>query len=835
MLRSIPQDRLAVLATNLGSGLTDNEAEHRRAIYGSNDIAEKPPATWRKLARDTAADPMIWFLILTSGLFGAIGQTTDMFVLLAAVAPLVGMDFYLHHRTQASLEGLSSVLSTTATVLRQGRESTVTAAELVPGDIVLVASGEPFPADGLIAAGADLQAEESSLTGEAYPVVKHALADGERLDRRPFVDSKYWGFAGTRLLVGRATLRIVSTGKETLYGEIVKSAIAGPEGQTPLQASVAALVKVLLIVAGMMCLLLAGARLSQGYRVFDALLSAATLAVAAIPEEFPIVLTFFLGVGVYRLAKRQALVRRAIAVENIGRVTTICCDKTGTITEGVLTLSDVSAAAPRDRAALLKIAALASRRESGDPLDSAVLDAAGTRGTHYRCLKVFPFTEARRRETAVWSNGDAGETVAVKGAAETVLELCSMPAKDRTTWEKQIRDLSTGGKKVIACASVEYPASARLPVEEPDTGFVFAGLLAFSDPLRPGVSESVALTRRAGIRVIMVTGDHPQTAFAIAREAGITTSSNIMTGDEVETSIKTGDKGALRLLSVVARATPGQKLALVRALQDQGEIVAVTGDGVNDVPALRAADIGIAMGMRGTQSAREVSPIVLLDDNFRTIVAAISEGRQLFGNLKSSFTFLLMVHIPLVASAALIPLLGYPLLYLPVHIVWLELIIHPAALLAFQQSATAELRQQPRSTRFFGWREWLVIAGTGIATTAALFLLFVRAIDAGQGAAHARTVTLVALVVAQASLVALLTKGRGRMAWVISGAAVASAFLFPQIPSIATILHLHPLTTIEWIRAAAIGLIVPAGSIVGLRLISRQLGYGTVTRPQAST
>ena len=630
-------------------------------------------------------------------------------------------------------------------------------------------------------------------------------------------------------------MRIVSTGKDTLYGEIVKSAIAGPEGQTPLQASVAALVKVLLIVAGMMCFLLAGVRLSQGYRLFDALLSAATLAVAAIPEEFPIVLTFFLGVGVYRLAKRQALVRRAIAVENIGRVTTICCDKTGTITEGVLTLSDVSAAAPRDRAALLEIAALASRRESGDPLDSAVLDAADIRGEHYRCLKVFPFTEARRRETAVWINDDAGKTVVVKGAAETVLELCSLAAKDRMTWEKQIRDLSTGGKKVIACASVEYPAGAQMPVEEPHTGFVFAGLLAFSDPLRAGVSESVALARHAGIRVIMVTGDHPETALAIAREAGITTSSNVMTGDEVEGSMKTADKETLRLLSVVARATPGQKLALVRALQDQGEIVAVTGDGVNDVPALRAADIGIAMGMRGTQSAREVSPIVLLDDNFRTIVAAISEGRQLFGNLKSSFTFLLMVHIPLVVSAALIPLLGYPLLYLPVHIVWLELIIHPAALLAFQQSATAELRQQPRSTRFFDRREWLVIAGTGIATAAALFLLFVKAIDAGQGAAHARTVTLVALVVAQASLVALLTKGRGRTAWFIATATIASAFLFPQVPSIAAILHLHPLTTVEWIRAAVIGLAVPAGSIVALRSISRQLGYGTSSLPQAST
>ena len=815
-----------MLATDLGAGLTDSEVERRRATFGTNDIAEKPPATWRKLARDTAADPMIWFLVLTSGLFGAIGQITDMVVLLVAVIPLVGMDFYLHRRTQASLAGLSSVLSATAKVLRNGSEKTVTAAELVPGDVVLVASGEPFPADGLIAAGADLQAEESSLTGEAYPVAKHALAPDEQLETRLSVDSDHWGFAGTRLLVGRATLRIVSTGKDTVYGEIVKSAIQGPDGPTPLQTSVAALVKVLLIVAGLMCLLLAGVRLTQGYGLFDAFLSAATLAVAAIPEEFPIVVTFFLGVGVYRLAKRQALVRRALAVENIGRVSTICCDKTGTITEGVLTLGEVFAAAPRDRAAVLQSAALASRRDSGDPLDTAVLDAAGAPDQNFRCLKTYPFTEGRRRETAIWHDDKAGEMVAAKGAAETILDLCSLPPDERAAWEQQIRDLAAGGKKVIACASIERPASAPATTEEPASGFVFAGLLAFSDPLRAGVGLAVAAARRAGIRVVMVTGDHPETAMAIAKEAGIATDASAMSGDEVEASIKAGDRALLHRLSVVARATPGQKLMLVRALQEQGEIVAVTGDGVNDVPALRAADVGIAMGMRGTQSAREVSPIILLDDNFRTIVGAISEGRQLFANLKASFTFLLMVHIPLVASAALIPLLGFPLLYLPVHIVWLELIIHPAALLAFQQTTTAELGARPRVTKFFAWREWLVIVATGIAITAALFLLFVQAIEGSQGAAHARTVALVALVVTQASLVALLTKGRGRVAWAITIAAVASALLFPQVPVIAAILHLHPLTTLEWLQAAMIGCVVPVGTILASRLVLRTLGYG---------
>jgi Ca2+-transporting ATPase len=811
LLRPLPRDRLKALTTDIRSGVTESEALQRRATYGSNLIAEEPPTTWQTLVRDTAADPMIWFLILTSGLFGVIGKTTDMIVLLLAVAPLVGMDFYLHRRTQVSLAGLTGVLSATATILRDGHERTILAADLVPGDIAIVASGELFPADGLIAAGTDLQAEESSLTGEAYPVAKQAITPDQSLDGP--IASEHWGFAGTRLLTGRALFRVAMTGKDTLYGEIVKSAVEGPEGRTRLQASVAELVRLLLIVAILFCLVLAGVRLSQGFGLFDAFLSAATLAVAAIPEEFPVVLTFFLGAGVYRLAKRQALVRRAVAVENIGRVTAICCDKTGTITEGRLSLDEVYPALAIDSADLLKIAASASRHDSGDPLDTAILETGRAFDRGWKRVQLFPFTEARRRETAIWRAGDGLEKAVVKGAAETVLALSMLPPDERDGWNEKIRLLSAGGHKVIGCAVMERPASHEGDIE-PGEGFQFAGLLSFSDPLREGVAEAVADASGAGIRVIMVTGDHPQTATAIAREAGIATGTQAMTGDEVEAMLAKGDAAGLRGLSVVARAAPGQKLALVRALQGQGEIVAVTGDGVNDVPALKAADVGIAMGMRGTRSAREVSPIVLLDDNFRTIVGAIAEGRQLFSNLRLSFAFLLMVHIPLVASAALIPFIGFPLLYLPVHIVWLELVIHPAALLAFQQPTPSRLGTHDRDPRFFDKRQWLVIAGTGIATGAALLLLFVRAVEGGQGAEHARTVALVALIMAQVGMVAWLTGLRGRAAQTVCVAGAASSLLFPQIPFLAEMLSLHPLSAVEWAEAAAIGLVVSSGSVL---------------------
>lgn len=806
MLHRIPQERLEALTAEPERGLSETEAAERLLRFGSNRIAEQPPSSVRKLAADTARDPMIWFLVLTSGLFGAIGRTADMWVLLAAVLPLIGMDFFLHRRTEASLAGLSSVLASSAVVRRQGSEARIAAEQLVPGDIALVSAGEPFPADGLIVGGDDLQAEESSLTGEAYPVAKQQLSlPGLPLTENAF-DSRHWAFAGTRLLTGKATLVVALTGKETLYGEIVKSAITGPAGKTRLQEAVARLVRVLLAVALIFCLVLAGVRLAQGYGMVDALLSAATLAVAAIPEEFPVVLTFFLGVGVYRLTRRRVLVRRAVAVENIGRVSAICCDKTGTITEGRLALSDRIPAAGVNEAELLLTAAQASRRDSGDPLDAIVLKAAGDQAAAGALLRSFPFTEARRRETAVVAINGGRLRIATKGAAETILDLCVMPAEERRAWEEQVRSLARHAKKVIGCAWLDGPERSPPPSDEPAAGFRFAGVLAFVDPLRGGVSEAVAEATRAGIKVIMVTGDHADTAAAIARDAGMGAEPTVITGDQLEAMITSGADEELGRLRVIARATPAQKLLLVQALQRRGEIVAVTGDGVNDAPALRAADIGIAMGLRGTRAAREVSPMILLDDNFSSIVAAIAEGRQLFRNLRSSFAFLLIVHVPIVSSAALVPLLGYPLLYLPIHIVWLELIIHPAALLAFQQHRQERLTRATEDADFFRPAEWLRIFMTGGAIAAAVLFLFIGIVETGEEPAHARTLAMVTLVTAQAGAVAALTRLRGTAALMVTLLAIVSAFILPQWSVLAEPLALHTLPLRQWLGAAALGL-----------------------------
>jgi Ca2+-transporting ATPase len=630
---------------------------------------------------------------------------------------------------------------------------------------------------------------------------------------------EHWGTAGTRLLTGTAWLRVLCIGGDTRYGEIVRTATEGSHAATPLQQAIGRLVAVLLGSAVALCIVLAAVRIWQGHGWIDALLSAVTLAVAALPEEFPVVYTFFLGVGVFRLARRKALVRRAVAVENIGRITCIVSDKTGTITAGTLVLADRTPARDQDGISLVRIATFAARADSGDPLDQALHAVAGPLPPASP-LAEFPFTEARRRETAVWRPGTGTPTAYTKGAPETVLATCELSASDRADWVARTDAYAQSGHKVIACAWRELPPGEAVE-REPAGGFHFAGLLAFADPVRAGVREAIADCMAAGMRVIMVTGDHPATAAAIARQIGLGGSA-----PEIVALAPGDDAGAVLLarpgLHAVARATPAQKLALVQALQSRGELVAVTGDGVNDVPALRLADIGVAMGERGTRSAREVAPVVLLDDNFRTIVDAVAEGRQLFQNLRLAFAYLLLVHIPLVIGAAAIPLLGLPLLFLPIHIVWLELVIHPTAMLAFQdlprQGPLAPVRRG-RQARFFAGGAWAALVATGALLTLAVVGSYLHALGGQRDAEHARAMALAVLLVASAGVTTGLT-GLAQPAprWLVAGT-LASVVALVQIPSASRWLDLRPLHASDWALVAAAFAATALGTLaLGARL-----------------
>lgn len=761
---------------------------------------------------------MLWFLLGTSAIFLLTGSRTESLVLLAALIPFLGMDAFLHRRTQASTASLSGKLASQATVIRQGRKSVVDAEDLVPGDLEDICGGEPFPADGLLMRAESVQVDESALTGEAYPVRKIAFEDMLTQGKDLALDENVWGFAGTRVLAGKGKLRVVFTGSDTLYGEIVRTALRGSHDRTPLQQAVARMVGALLLVALGFCVLLAGVRLYQGHGLLDATLSAVTLAVAALPEEFPVVLTFFLGVGVYRLAKRKALVRRAVVVENIGRVTTICCDKTGTLTEGRLTLAHQYPAEGLSEGRLLEIAASASRQDSGDPLDSAILES-GRPMAGATVIANFPFTEDRKRETNILQYRGTKLAV-VKGAPESVFELCSMSAGQREYWLARVHALASEGHKVIACGWSELVGFSQ---KEPSENLRLAGVLAFEDRVREGVREAVDQCRTAQLKVIMVTGDHPATAQALAGEIGLGGGTpRIITGEELDQRLRRQGKDFHREIDVVARATPSQKLGLVQRLKALGEIVAVTGDGVNDVPALQAADVGIAMGERGTRAAREVAAIVLMDDNFRTIVAAIAEGRQLFSNLQTSFQYLLMIHIPLVISAALIPLLGFPILYFPIHIVWLELIIHPTALLVFQSLPNSGiLEKQPRRSRakFFESRQILIIVATGALMTATVYWGYERSLGSGREVEHGRAMVMASLIFASIGITAMLSRLHSSAAWLVAGLASGTAFLLIQIPSMSGLLHLQPLHLDDWLVAVA------AAFLVCTPLLSERLLY----------
>ena len=803
-MTNLPVPPECLLDSNPQTGLDSRQLDQRRRQFGSNDVTETRPHPWLSVVGASATDPMLWFLLLMSGLFFFLGDTTEAVVLLLAIIPLLGMDAWLHRRTQASTEGLASRLASTAQVLRDGQWQQVDARGLLPGDVVQVAPGDWVPADGLVLTEDQVQIDESSLTGESFPARKHPIAAGNTPPAE--ADAGQWVHAGTRVLSGNARLWIVHTGANTRYGQIVRLTRTSGQARTPLQHAVGQLVRWMLIGALLLCLLLAAVRLAQGHGVIDAMVSALSLAVAALPEEYPVVLTLFLGVGVYRLAQRQALVRRAVAVENIGRVSAICSDKTGTLTEGELRLVQCVPAAGLDASAVPGVAALACGGSAHDPMDRAILAAAGT-ATGGTRLASFPFTEDRRRETALVER-DGQHLAVVKGAPETVRALCGIDTAQYQPWQQQLDALAAQGLKVIACASRALPADHDLAIE-PTGGYTMAGLLAFGDPVREGVREAVQACLQAGIRVVMVTGDHPLTAGAIAGQIGLGDGNpRVLSLDGRQQ--QTLDPEELAAADVIARAAPGQKLLLVRALQQRGHTVAVTGDGVNDVPALQTADIGIAMGQRGTRSAREAAAIVLLNDNLRTLVNAIAEGRQLFSNLQRGFAYLLLFHAPLVLSAALIPLAGLPLLYLPIHIVWLELLIHPTAMLGFQQHSRQELQRLPASQGpqgFFPLRAWwALLLGAAVATAAVLGAYaagFHWLSDPADPAGTARTLSLVTLMLCSAVFLGVLSGLAGRAPRVMVAATLASAALV-QLPLLSPLLKVQPLGIAALLLALAL-------------------------------
>lgn len=810
MFRTLPVERIQH-SLSADWGLDAAGIAARMEQYGPNDVIEKPPRAWLSLVMDTLVDPMIWFLVGASVLFIFLQKYSSAAILLFAIIPIGGMDAYLHWRTQISTQSLSKRISPQARVMRNQQYCTIDARDIVPGDLLWVKAGEYFPADGIIVAAENCQVDESSLTGETYPVVKQPLTQFPNPSAEPLIDYRHWGFVGTRVLTGHAIVRVVFTGKATLYGEIVESAFKSQHEKTPLQHALARLILILIVVSTAFCILLAIIRYQQGFGLIDALLSAATLAVVALPDEFPMTFTFFLGVGVYRLAKKHALVKRAVSVENIGRITHICTDKTGTLTEGRFQIANCYPAERMTDLDLLVCAQAASRVESGDPLDLAIQSYTEKLNVNpFTSLHVFPFTEERKRETAIYQT-NSHYSAATKGAPETIFNLCNLTNEQRDAWHNQVNAYATQGYKVLACARYDFSDKPD-SMAEPTHGYALLGLLAFEDPPRPEVYAAVKACQKSGIRVLMITGDHPATAKKIAMDIGLGGEHpNVMLASEVEVLLMQQEREFLQGVDVIARAIPSQKLNIVTALHDLNDIVAVTGDGVNDVPALRAADVGIAMGERGTQSAREAASIVLLDDNFGSIVNAIQEGKQLFKNLQLSFKYLLMVHTPYVISATLVPLLGFPLLYYPIHIVCIELLIHPTCMLVFQNLPTQSSIDSPpmrqRRLTFFSSNDWMWLTIIGIYSSLVVMGAYFMSLKLTGSDEFARANAILAVVLAHVAFTAGLSHMKTRISWVIISFSMILILLLVQIPVVAHYFNMQPPSLWAWCILIALNVI----------------------------
>ncbi|HET6953146.1 MAG TPA: cation-transporting P-type ATPase [Acidimicrobiales bacterium] len=800
-------------------GLSEAEAAARRARDGPNRIV--PEARGRRFVRllGPLADPMVALLLVAAPTYLLIGDTTDAIVAFVALGPIVAVGWLLESRAERTLEKLAQLTAPTARVVRDGEERSLPAEDLVVDDVVWLHEGDVVPADAAVVDLTQLLVDESALTGESLPVSKEAGGTG----------GASTVLAGTTVLSGRALARVTAIGAATRYGRVGTLVATGRQPLTPLQRGLVRLVRALTVVAAVFCAAVVVAELAHGHGWGDAVIAGVSLAIAAIPEEFSMIYTLYLALGAWRLAQQRALVRRLPSVETLGSTTVICTDKTGTLTHGGLAVAAAWTADGRcadggtltpAQADLLEAAVLACEPRPFDPLDVAIVDYAGrhgvdTAGLHGAELVAdWPFDPTDKHLTHLWRDAGGRYRVAAKGSIEGILRHAAADPTTRAAALAANEGFTADGMRVIAVAGGDARGASGERAGD-EAGLHLRGLVAFSDPVREGVAEALAECRAAGIRVIMITGDHPATAHAVAEQLDLPHGDDggdvIATGDDLDgADPEQLDRLAARA-NVFARTRPEQKHLLVEALRRQGEVVAMTGDGINDAPALRDADIGVAMGRRGTEVAREAASLVLLDDNFATVVAAVRDGRRIFDNLVRAFAYLVAFHPPLLFGALVVPLLDRPLLLLPVQLVVLELLLHPVVSLVFQADPADRdaMRRPPRpvgdALRLRAlWQPYAV----GGVLAVVIISGYLAALGAGWPADEARAFGFATLLASQPVLL-LSMRSPDRPLWasgrpwtrtlvavlaVIAATTVAVVYVAP----LADLLHLAPFPPAGW-------------------------------------
>ena len=803
-------------------GLTSADAARLLREHGPNRWVKHDRLAALREALGALLDPMAVMLAIAAGLYWLLGETRDAVILGIALIPVLGVDVFLEVRSRAALKKLAAAASPAAHVVRDGAVMTVPLGEVVPGDLLALVEGHVAGADGLVVWAANLSMDESALTGESVPQAKRPFTG----DSVPAPEMRL--YAGSLAVTGHGFGRVTATGQRTAYGNIASLLAETPASLSPLQQHASRLAGRLAVGAVGVAALLFGAGVWRGEPWTEALLGAASLAMAAIPEEFPLILTLFLSMGAWRLAGKGMLVRRLAAVETLGATTVICTDKTGTLTRGEFVVTEhLVLDSSLSDTAFLERALLACEDVPADAMEKALLDYAQAKGVSHEAviggwslLRDYDFDPVGKHMSHVWREKASGEIViAAKGALEGVLAHASATAEERTQLIDANARMADRGLRVLAVAGrrASEPGADR---DEDEHALVVHGLIGFQDPLRPEVPAAVAECQRAGMQVKMITGDHALTAHAVAEAAGIVhDDATIVTGDELDALEEPARSARIAQSAILARISPAQKLLIVDALKKMGAIVAMTGDGVNDAPALRRADIGIAMGKRGTDVARATADLVLLDDNFASIVATVREGRHIHHNIQRAFLYLVAFHVPIVVLAALVPLLGLPLLLLPVHLVWLELIVHPVSALVFQaEQATDEvMRHPPRDPKaplFPPGAVWRSVT-CGILLTAATLTGYWWGVSSGHESAG-RAIALVVLMAGYQTLVfaerlalpkmQLPLVPRSRLFWGVWTVSALSLVAMLMIPSVAALFRVSPLpgSTLAWAVAAGV-------------------------------
>jgi Ca2+-transporting ATPase len=851
------EGRVATLAGDSESSLSAAQAAQRLLEDGPNALTGGQRRSLLSIAAETVREPMFLLLLAAGTLYLVFGDLQEGMTLLGFVVITLGLTLFQEGKTERAIEALRDLTSPRALVIRDGKPQRIAGRDVVRGDLLKLSEGDRVPADALLVSVDGVRADESLLTGEAVPVGKRvaqpselAAASGpaDTVRVAPGGDDLPRVYAGTLIVQGHAMARVTATGVRSEIGRIGTALGRVETERSPLQKQTARLVRNLALLALALSLALVVVHGLLKGDWLQAVLAGIALAMAMLPEEYPVVLTVFPALGARRLSKEGVLTRRINAIETLGATTVLCSDKTGTLTGNRMTVTHLVAGGvelkdrlalesvtggtlPEAFHALVEVAILASVVAPFDPMERAFHELGArflvdTEHVHHdwHLVQTYALSPALRAMSHVWAApGDGVQTVAAKGAPEAVVDLCHLDDAQRARIASVVDELAAKGLRVLAVARGSFVGQAW-PTNEHEFDFEFIGLLGMADPVRPEVPAAVAECRAAGIRVVMITGDYPATARAIAHQAGLAdladSDGDVLSGDEIATLGDEALRERLATVSVCARIAPEQKLRIVQALKARGEIVAMTGDGVNDAPALRAAHVGVAMGARGTDVARESASLVLVDDNFAAIVRAVRLGRRIFDSLRKAMSYILAVHVPIAGMALLPVLFGWPALLYPMHIALLELIIDPACSVAFEnEPAESDVMQRPPrdagAPLFAGATLWLALL-QGLGVLAAVLAAFAWA-NSRLPEPQARAFAFATLVVGNLALIlsnrsatrSLWTTLQipNRTLWTVVGLAFALLLSALYLPWAVSVLRFAPLPANELAAACGLGLL----------------------------